>query len=80
MAWDDELELRINDELAIARRHHSQFESYEVTVPVRRGRNKVSVKLNNRKSLSWGGWCFAFSAHLADGTLMRPNAASPVVP
>jgi len=76
LAWDDDLELRVNGEVALPCTHHEFFGKKQTTIRLLAGRNRVSVKLNNAMSLSWGAWCFAFAARRPDGTLLRPVAAS----
>lgn len=73
LAWDDELVLKVNDKTILSRTLHPLFESQQIRVPLQRGLNKVLLKLNNRMSLSWGAWCFAFAGRLRDGTILRPT-------
>lgn len=75
LAWDDDLELRVNDQVALPCTNHSLFSKQQVKARLKEGINKLSVKLNNRKSQTWGAWCFAFAARLPDGTILRPSAS-----
>ena len=72
-AEKSELELRVNDQVVLPRTNHELFDRQVVKVVLQAGANKVSLKLNNRKSLSWGAWCFACVARLSDGTILRAN-------
>ncbi len=74
LAWDDDLIVKLNDGTVLPRTHHRYFDTRQVTVTLKRGRNRIALKLNNHRSLSWGAWCFAFAARLPDGTILRPSA------
>ena len=72
IAWDDELKLQINDdEMALG--NNWSFRRKEVKVDLRKGKNRVMVKLSNTKGSTWGAWCYAFSATLPDGSLLTPR-------
>ena len=73
-AWDDDLVVKLNDQTVLPATHHRFFDSRQVAVTLKRGRNRIALKLNNHRSLSWGAWCFAFAARLPDGTMVRPSA------
>jgi hypothetical protein len=73
LAWDDTLVVKVNDQTILPPTHHRFFDSRQVTVTLKRGRNKIALKLNNHRSLSWGAWCFAFVARLPDGAILRPT-------
>ncbi|WP_438480545.1 DUF2961 domain-containing protein [Oleiharenicola lentus] len=73
LAWDDQLILRVNDEAPVDLGTNAHFRSRTVEVPVKQGRNLISVTLSNTTGTNHGGWAFAFRAEMADGALLVPQ-------
>ena len=74
LAWDDRLLLRVNDGKPIDLGEHRAFRARQTKVPLRQGRNLVTVTLSNTTGTNHGGWCFAFRATSKSGRLLRPAA------
>jgi len=74
LAWDDQLILRVNDARPIDLGTNNSFRQRFVEVPLRKGRNLVSVTLSNEQGSNHGGWAFAFRATAPDGTLLVPRS------
>lgn len=73
IAWDDRLVLRVNDSAAIDLGSNEYFRQRTVEVPLKKGRNWVSVVLSNESGTNHGGWTFAFRAMTPDGVLLVPR-------
>lgn len=74
LAWDDRLVLRVNQERAIDLGTHEHFRQRTVEVPLKTGRNRVSVLLSNDTGTNHGGWTFTFRATTPDGKILVPRA------
>lgn len=74
VAWDGRLVLRVND-AATDFGTHGAFRQRTVEVPLKKGRNRVSVLLSNDTGTNHGGWAFAFRATAPDGSILVPRAA-----
>ena len=72
IAWDDDLIIWVNDE-EIALGNNRSFRRKEVKVKLHKGKNRIHLKLSNTKGSTWGAWCYAFSAILPDGSLLKPR-------
>jgi len=72
IAWDDVLKLWVND-VEMIPGNNTSFRKREIKVNLRRGRNRLLLKLSNTKGSTWGAWCYAFSATLPDGALLKPK-------
>jgi len=84
LAWDDRLILRLNDDPPVDLGAQSAFRRRAVPVRLRAGRNRLVLKLNNTRGLTWGGWCFSCRAVLPDGRVLvpgeRPEGAPAAAP
>ena len=77
IAWDDHLVLRVNDAPSMDLGRHSAFRARTVEVPLRRGANRVWLKLSNEVGSNHGGWVFAFQAIGPGGQPLWPKAGEP---
>lgn len=75
LAWDDHLVLRVNGEVTDLGSHRA-FRNQTVEVPLRAGGNDITVKLSNTRGSNHGGWAFAFSAVMPDGSILLPQEPS----
>jgi hypothetical protein len=73
LAWDGRAVLRVNG-TATEFSHNPHFRQRTVDVPLKKGRNDVSVLLSNDTGTNHGGWAFAFRATAPDGTILVPHA------
>ena len=73
LAWDDEISILVNGEQVVERLFHRTFRPEKVLVKLRKGINRIQIKLSNTMGTTWGAWCFAFRAVLADGTIIKPT-------
>ena len=73
LAWDDVLIVRINDQIIVDKEAHSAFRHKQVKINLKKGDNRVVLKLSNTKGSNHGGWAFVFAARLADGMLIEPE-------
>ncbi|MDP6777318.1 MAG: DUF2961 domain-containing protein [Candidatus Latescibacteria bacterium] len=60
LGFDDEAAVRVNGSVAFEGRHPAGFREASFTVPLRKGRNRVLVKLSNRPNTTWKLWAFSF--------------------
>ena len=60
VGFDDELELRVNDDLVLHGVHGAGFEEDCVQARLSRGLNRVLVKLSNYDNTTWRLWAFSF--------------------
>lgn len=73
IAWDDHLVLRVNDGAPIDMGSNQYFRQRIVDVPLKKGRNRVSVVLSNETGANHGGWTFAFRATSPEGDILVPH-------
>ena len=76
LAWDDQLVLRVNADQPLDLGAQPFFRDRVVEVPLKRGRNFVSITLSNTTGFNHGGWAFAFKATAPDGTVLVPRAGA----
>ena len=74
IAWDDQLVLRVNDANAIDFGTQGHFRQRGVTIPLKKGINRVTVTQSNEAGYNNGGWVFAFMATGDDGTVIVPDS------
>jgi len=60
VGFDDELELRVNEDVVFHGMHGSGFEETRVKGHLRKGQNRVLVKLSNYDNTTWRLWSFSF--------------------
>ena len=72
LSWDDDLILRVNDELFELGQHHA-FRTRTVQVQLKAGVNTVVLKLSNTLGPNHGGWVFSFHAATADGETLESS-------
>ena len=72
LSWDDDLILRVNDELFELGQHHA-FRTRTVQVQLKAGVNTVVLKLSNTLGSNHGGWVFSFHAATADGEKLESS-------
>jgi len=75
LCWDDRLLLRLNNDPVRDLGNQTAFRQQAVQVKLRRGRNRLVLKLSNTKGTTWGGWCFACRVVLPDGRVIVPAKA-----
>jgi hypothetical protein len=74
VAWDDRAILRLNDEPPRDLGHQSAFRQRALDVRLKRGANRLVIKINNTKGTTWGAWCFNCRVRLPDGREVIPAA------
>ena len=74
LAWDGRLVLRANDTV-IDLGTNGPFRQRTVDVPLKKGKNRISVLLSNDTGSNHGGWTFAFRATAPDGSILVPQAS-----
>lgn len=74
IAWDDRLVLRVNEGAPIDLGTNEHFRARTVEVPLKQGRNRISVTLSNETGTNHGGWTFAFKATAPDESVLAPRA------
>jgi len=60
LGFDDETSVRVNGEAAFHGVHAHGFEAARFTARLRKGRNRVLVKLSNELNTTWKLWAFSF--------------------
>jgi hypothetical protein len=60
LGFDDELELRVNDNVVLHGVHGAGFEEKRVRAHLSAGRNRLLVKLSNYDNTTWRLWSFSF--------------------
>lgn len=60
VGFDDELELRVNKDVMLHRVHANGFEESRVRGHLRKGENRILVKLSNYDNSTWRLWTFSF--------------------
>jgi hypothetical protein len=73
LVWEGHAVVRVND-AATDLGAHAHFRPHTLEVPLRKGRNRVSVLLSNDTGTNHGGWAFAFRATTPDGAVLTPRA------
>jgi len=71
-AWDDRLILRLNGDQPRDLGNQSAFRQRAVEVRLRRGNNRLLLKLSNSKGSTFGAWVFNCRVLLPDGSVVRP--------
>jgi hypothetical protein len=62
VGFDDELELRVNEDVVLHATHETGFEEEQVRVRLHPGRNRILVKLSNYDNTNWRMWSLSFRA------------------
>lgn len=65
VGFDDELELRVNDNVVLHGVHGAGFEEERVRAHLSAGRNRLLVKLSNYDNTTWRLWSFSFRLETA---------------
>jgi hypothetical protein len=60
LGFDDELQLRLNDAVLFRGLHGNGFAEERVRIHLKRGSNRVLVKLSNDDNSTWRLWAFSF--------------------
>lgn len=76
LTWDDRAIVRLNNDAPIDGGNHTDFRQRSFDVKLKRGENRLVLKLSNTRGTTWGTWCFAFKAVLSDGKTLIPRVAS----
>ena len=76
LAWDDHLVIKINNSEPVDMGTQDSFRAREIEVPLKKGKNNISVTLSNTRGLSHGGWAFNFMATTPDGARLLPRASA----
>lgn len=75
LSWHDQAVVRLNDEAARDLGTQVEFRQRVLEIRLKRGVNRLTLKLSNTLSKSGGGWCFAFRVLLPDGKVVVPAIA-----
>jgi hypothetical protein len=67
VGFDDEMLVRVNDEMVFRANHPQGFEARAFRAHLRRGRNRILVKLSNFDNTTWRLWAFAFRIEAEGG-------------
>ena len=74
LSWDDHMKIRINGDILDLGEHRG-YRYRAVAVNLRKGKNKLSVNLDNPSDrFSWGSFTFSCRAVLPDGRVVVPGA------
>ncbi len=73
VSWDDHLVITLNNN-TIDMGNNIFFRTKAIDVDLRKGGNRLIVKLSNTSALSYGGWAFAMLITLENGVTLRPNS------
>lgn len=73
-AWDDELVLQVNGDAPVNLGAQTYFQPKVIEVPLVKGQNTVTVRLNNTVGLTRGAWNFSFRCVTAGGQNLLPMA------
>ncbi len=76
MTYDDGAYLSVGGKITALPAHRA-FRTEEVTVTLKKGRNKIAVALTNTVGSNHGGWCFAFTVRDEDGKEHLPSPSCP---
>ncbi|MHB0856412.1 MAG: glycoside hydrolase family 172 protein [Anaerolineae bacterium] len=60
VGFDDEVRVRVNDEIVFTGNHPCGFAEEGFTAHLRQGRNRILVKLSNYDNTTWKLWAFSF--------------------
>jgi hypothetical protein len=74
VGWDDRLVLRVNDNQPIGLGHRDNFGSRTIELPLKKGKNTLTVTLTNTRNFNHGGWAFAFDARTPEGESILPRS------
>ena len=74
VAWDDHLIMQVNDAAPLDMGNQSMFRTKTVTVPLKKGDNRITLTLSNTTGLNHGGWAFAFKSTDPDGQVLVPKS------
>lgn len=67
LGFDDQLQLRLNDDILFRGVHGNGFEEERVKGHLKKGRNRVLVKLSNHDNSTWRLWAFSFRTAALSG-------------
>jgi len=67
LGFDDQLQLRLNDDILFRGVHGNGFEEKRVKGHLKKGRNRVLVKLSNHDNSTWRLWAFSFRTAALSG-------------
>ena len=80
LGWVNELRLRVNDEPWRSLGRHAYFRTRAQQVRLRRGANRLQIKLDNpatgRAGDSWGSWVFAVRVVTDSGQEIAPSLSA----
>ena len=74
IGWEGHAVLRVRGEKPIDLGHKANFSAETIRVPLRAGKNAVSIRLSNERGFNHGGWAFSFRATTPDGGVILPQA------
>ena len=74
VAWDDRAILRLNDEPPRDLGNQAAFRQRVLDIRLKRGANRLVLKIDNTKGTTWGAWCFNCRVRLPDGREVIPAA------
>jgi len=60
VGFDDEVGVRVNDEVVFGSKHEKGFAEEAFKVRLRKGRNRILVKLSNDDNTDFRLWAFSF--------------------
>lgn len=73
LAWDDQLIVTVNDEPPLDLGSQPSFRRRAIPIQLRRGVNRLRLKLSNTKGQTWGAWCFTCHVTRPDGRILSPG-------
>ena len=60
LGFDDKVAVRVNDQEVFRGEHQEGFREAQFKAQLKRGRNRLLVKLSNEANTTWRVWAFSF--------------------
>jgi hypothetical protein len=73
LAWNDQAILRLNEEPPRDLGRQAAFRQRALNIQLKRGDNRLVLKIDNTKGTTWGAWCFNCRVVLPDGRVLVPT-------
>jgi len=71
VAFDDEMIVRINEQMVFHANHAAGFAPAAFKAHLRKGRNRILIKLSNYDNTTWKLWAFSFRIEKETGSQIR---------
>ena len=60
LGFDDQVRVRLNDEVVYNGKHEAGFEEISFPMKLKKGKNRILIKLSNYDNTNWKMWAFSF--------------------